>query len=142
MTPDPKIDCAGAKIVTLGGTEWFVPPLTMRQSRIVVPGLMRLMPLLSELQSGDVSAMAALGEEQFDALISVVHGALARAYPKLTLEDFLDLPISTPELIGALGVVTQQTGFFRAAYGSERQTGEVQGETETSSTAPREPLTA
>ena len=39
MTPDPKIDCARAAVVALGGREFFVPVLALRQARIVVPGL-------------------------------------------------------------------------------------------------------
>lgn len=129
MTPDPRIDCADAPVVTLAGREWFVPVLAMRQARVVVPGLMRLMPLLGELQSGEPRAMAKLGEAEFDDIVTVVHAALTRAYPDLSREDFLDLSISTPELIGALGVVTKQTGFFRPAPAGETQAGEAPGET-------------
>jgi hypothetical protein len=129
MNPDPKIDCDDAAIVVLAGREWFIPVLAMRQSRIVVPGLMRLMPLLGELQSAGSSAMAKLGEEEFDIILAVVHAALTRAYPQLTREAFLDLAISTPELIGALGIVTRQTGFFRASGPGEKILGEAQGET-------------
>ena len=108
MNPDPKIDCAGAPVVVLAGREWFVPVLAMRQVRVVVPGLMRLMPVLQDLQSGEASAMARLSEDNFDNIVAVVHAALTRAYPELTHEAFLDLPISTPELVAALGVVTRR----------------------------------
>jgi hypothetical protein len=128
MNPDPKADCGGAPVVVLAGQEWFVPVLAMRQSRIVVPGLMRLMPLLGELQSGQTNAMAKLGEEEFDVIVAVVHAALTRAYPNLTRDEFLDLAISTPELIGALGVVTRQTGFFKPADAGEKNGGEARGE--------------
>ncbi|QGM45834.1 hypothetical protein [Methylocystis heyeri] len=129
MTPDPKINCDGAAIVVLAGREWFIPVLAMRQSRIVVPGLMRLMPLLAELQSGRSSAMAKLGEEEFDVILDIVHAALTRAYPHLTRDAFLDFAISTPELIGALGIVTRQTGFFKTAEPGEKNVGEARGET-------------
>ncbi len=129
MNPDPNIDCAGAPVVVLAGREWFVPVLAMRQARIVVPGLMRLMPALQELQSGEVSAMARLSEDNFNSIVAVVHAALTRAYPALTHEAFLDLPISTPELVAALGVVTRQTGFFKPASASEQTEGEAEGET-------------
>lgn len=134
MNPDPAVDCLGAPVVTLAGREWFVPILAMRQARIVVPGLMRLMPVLQSLQSGDASAMAQLDEETFEAILDVVHAALTRAYPTLTREAFLDLPASTPELIAALAVVTRQTGFFKAGDAA----GEALGETPKASTAPRD----
>ncbi len=135
MNPDPAIGCAGAPVVTLAGREWFVPILAMRQARVVVPGLMRLMPVLQSLQGGDAAAMALLDEATYDAILNVVHAALTRAYPALTREAFLDLPASTPELIAALAVVTRQTGFFKPA---EDAAGEAPGETAKNSTAPRD----
>ena len=114
MSPDPQIDCANAAVVTLAGREWFVPVLAMRQARVVVPALMRLMPVLQNLQSGMESA-AQLSQADYDAILDVVHAALTRAYPRLTRDEFLDLPASTPELIAALAVVTRQTGFFKPA---------------------------
>jgi hypothetical protein len=137
MNPDPKIDCAGALVVTLAGREWFVPVLAMRQARVVVPALMRLMPVLQEMQSGQPSAMARLSEENYDAIIAVVHAALTRAYPELSRESFLDLPASTPELVAALGVVTRQTGFFKPAEDAGQVLGETLGETAKPATAPQ-----
>lgn len=135
MNPDPKIDCAGAAVVTLAGQEWFVPVLAMRQARIVVPALMRLMPTLERLQGGGA---AHLSEADYDAMLDVVHAALTRAYPTLTREAFLDFPASTPELIAALAIVTKQTGFFKARE-SEIASGEARGETASASTAPQNP---
>jgi hypothetical protein len=112
LSPDPQVDCANAAVVTLAGREWFVPALAMRQARIVVPALMRLMPVLQNLQSGATEGAAQLSENDYDAILDVVHAALTRAYPRLTRDEFLDLPASTPELIAALAVVTRQTGFF------------------------------
>jgi hypothetical protein len=137
MNPDPNINCAGAPVVTLAGREWFVPVLAMRQARVVVPALMRLMPVLQEMQSGQPQAMARLSEENYDAIIAVVHAALTRAYPELSREMFLDLPASTPELVAALGVVTRQTGFFRPADASGDSLGETLGETAKPATAPQ-----
>jgi hypothetical protein len=133
MNPDPKVDCAGAPIIALAGCEWFVPVLAMRQARVVVPGLMRLMPVLQALQSGEAAAMAQLSEANFDAIVDVVHAALTRAYPAFSREEFLDLPASTPQLIAALTVITRQTGFFGAGDGA----GELQGETRTPAMAPQ-----
>ena len=115
MSPDPQIDCANAAVVTLAGREWFVPVLAMRQARVVVPALMRLMPVLQNLQSGATEGAAQLSEKDYDAILDVVHAALTRAYPRLTRDEFLDIPASTPELIAALAVVTRQTGFFKPA---------------------------
>ena len=40
---DPKVDCAGAPVVALGGREFFLPILALRQARIAVPGLLKLL---------------------------------------------------------------------------------------------------
>ncbi|HXY57618.1 MAG TPA: hypothetical protein VEH76_03465 [Methylocystis sp.] len=125
MNPDPKIDCAGAPVVTLAGREWFVPVLAMRQARVVVPGLLRLMPVLAAMQTGDAAALAQLSQENFETIVDVVHAALTRAYPALSREAFLDLPASTPELIAALAVVTRQTGFFKPADAPGESSGET-----------------
>ena len=126
-TPDQSLIAPGCPVVTLAGREWFVPVLAMRQARVVVPALMRLMPVLQEMQGGDPSAMAGLSEEHFENIIAIVHGALTCAYPTLTRDEFLDLPASTAELIAAIGVVTRQTGFFKPA--EEAAPGETKGET-------------
>ncbi len=133
MTPDPTIDYAGAPVIKLAGREWFVPVLAMRQARIVVPGLMRLMPTLQAMQSGDVGAMARLSQDNFDAILDVVYAALTRAYPKLARDEFLDLPATTVELVAALSVVTRQTGLFKPADAL----GEAVGETSTPAISPQ-----
>ncbi len=101
----------GCPIVTLAGREWFVPTLALRQSRIVLPLLMRILPDLAEFESNQ----APLSEDNFESIITVVHGALTRAYPALTRDEFLDLPISTSELIGALPPIICQAGYFNLA---------------------------
>ena len=133
MIPDPKIDCAGAPVITLAGSEWFVPQLAMRQLRIVVPGIMRVVPLLKTIETDPAS----IGEADIDAIIRVVHTALTRAYPTLTFDTFLDMPITTAESISALHPIMRQSGFWKPA--DDTAVGEAPGETTTSSTAPPAP---
>lgn len=123
LQPDQSLIAPGCPVVTLAGREWFVPTLAMRQSRVIVPALMRVMPALDEIQSNP----HALSEEHFESIIAAIHAALTRAYPTLTLDDFLDLPVSTAELIAAITVVTRQTGAFKpaAAVAPEEQTEET-----------------
>ena len=129
--PDQSLIAPGCPIVTLAGREWFVPVLAMRQARVVVPAIMKLLPAIPRMKSGDVTALDA---ETFDLIITAVHGALTRAYPSLSRDEFLDLPASTNELAAAIGVVTRQTGFFKPA--EEAAPGETKGETASGSTAP------
>ena len=95
MKPDPKVDCAKAAIVELGGQEFFVPALALRQARIAVPGLLKLMPRLSAIQArigaGDALGAALLDKDDVELMIDVVHAGLSRAYPDFSRDDLLDL---------------------------------------------------
>jgi hypothetical protein len=116
MRIDPKIDCARAPIVSLGGREYFVPALSLRQARIVVPGLLKLLPRLNAIQTrigaGDPLGAALLEAEDVELMIDVVHAGLSRAYPDFTRDDLLDVEAGFAELAGALAVIAQQTGLF------------------------------
>jgi hypothetical protein len=130
--PDQSLIAPGCPIVAFAGREWFMPALAMRQSRVVVPGLMRLNPVLQQITSGQI---AGLSEEHFENIIAIVHAALTRAYPTLTRDEFLDLPASTAELVAAIGVITRQSGFFNPVEGVAP--GEAKGGTASDSTAPQ-----
>jgi hypothetical protein len=118
MKPDPKIDCARAQIVELAGQEFFVAPLALRQARIAVPGLLKLMPRLNAIQArigaGDALGAALLDRDDVELMIDVVHSGLSRAYPAFSREDLLDLEAGFAELIAALAVIARQTGLFSA----------------------------
>jgi hypothetical protein len=118
MKPDPKIDCARAQIVELGGQEFFVAPLALRQTRIAVPGLLKLMPRLNAIQArigaGDPLGAALLDQDDVELMIDVVHSGLSRAYPDFSRENLLDLEAGFAELIAALAVIARQTGLFAA----------------------------
>lgn len=137
------VNIDGASLVVLAGQEWFIPLLAVRQNRVVVPRLRQLIPLMGvaahDPASGPMSreCIAANDELMSEALIGdilvALHAALTRAYD-ISFEEFLDLPISPQEWVRALGVVIQQTAFFKAAPGGGQAAapGEDQGTTETS----------
>ncbi len=116
MNPDPKVDCAGAPVVDLGGSEFFVPVLALRQARVAVPGLLRLMPKLNAIQArvdaGDPLGAALLEQDDVELMIDVVHAGLTRAYPDFSREQLLDLQSDFADLIAALAVIARQTGLF------------------------------
>jgi hypothetical protein len=75
----PKFD--GPTIV-IGGTEWVVPPLTLKSLR-------KYYPQLVAMKVGGAPTL-----EQFDLVRDVVHAALSRNYPEVTpdqVEDMLDM---------------------------------------------------
>jgi hypothetical protein len=133
MQPDPKLNCAGAPTVTLGGEELFIPVLALRQARIVVPGIMKLLPRLNQIQqeiAGRNQAGALLAFEDVDLMIDVVHAALTRAYPQMTRDDLLDREATLAQLVVSISVIARQTGLFAPA-----SPGEQQGETATPPTS-------
>jgi hypothetical protein len=116
MRIDPKIDCAQAPVAALGGREFFIPALSLRQARIVVPSLMKLLPRLNAIQArigaGDPLAAASLEQDDFDLMIDVVHAGISRAYPDFTRDDLLDLEAGFSDLAGGLAIIARQTGLF------------------------------
>ncbi len=116
MTNDPTI--------TLAGREWPIPLLAMRQNRVVVPALMKVMPTVARLalatESNDFAMMLSslsLTTEEFDLIADAVHAAITRGTPGFARAEFDELPISVAELFGALPVVMSQTGMMKAAEG-------------------------
>jgi citrate synthase len=100
-------------VVTIAGREWPIPVLAPRQNRIVVPGLLEIVPRLVEARK------QAHGEWHFkldtvayDRLTDVVYHALTRATPELTRPAFDDMPVDTTEMITALFVIARQAGLF------------------------------
>ena len=67
-------------VITMGGTEWTVPPLTLGQLR-------RLMPKVREL----TTIGATMGEDQILILCEIVADALGRNYPDITAEKAAEL---------------------------------------------------
>lgn len=67
----------GAKI-KMGGKDWVVPALSFKQ-------LKRLLPTLNRVGNGAVSL------ENMGEMAEVVHAALSRNYPKVTLDEVEEL---------------------------------------------------
>ena len=70
--PDQSLIEPGCPVVMLAGREWFLPTLALRQSRVVVPALLRALPDLSGLPSN----LAFLSEDSFESIIDVVYVGL------------------------------------------------------------------
>lgn len=89
----------GVKI-KMGGREWEVPALSFKQVR-------RLAPQIDALSSLSTSTIS---EEQMAGICTIVHAALSRNYPEVTLdqvEDFMDLRNAGPTILAVMG----QSGF-------------------------------
>ncbi len=97
---DQTINLASARAVRLGGHEFQVAPLSLRQILAIADYVPKLSGIGVETMSG----------ERLMPLAEVLWHGLRRAHPKLTREEFLDLPITIAELVTALPVVIEQAG--------------------------------
>lgn len=144
LTPAPNPNPpADSEFITLVGQQWPIPPLGIRQNRIVVPKLLALVKTLAPMLAAsavlkanpDVDPFAliqhfALSEEQMDMLGDVVYIALTRAHRTLSRDDFLDMPVGLKELAMAFPVIMKQCGFLKpvseVALGEEAPQGSSQ----------------
>lgn len=93
------------KIVVLAGQEFEVPPLTFGQLR-------RLSKEIEILTTAKITASASI--EQQEALLKVIHAALSRNYPDLTLEDMDDL-IDMGNVLPTIEAVMSVSGFVKVS---------------------------
>jgi hypothetical protein len=100
---DPKVDLSEAERVMLAGREFLIPILPLRQTIKIAA----LAPKLGELKAEGAS------ETQMLDIATIVHIALTRAYPSLSLEQFLDLPVTFNEILEAAPVILRQTRALR-----------------------------
>ncbi len=101
------LDLSGAKTVRLGGLDWIVAPLSLRQ----ILAIADFVPKLSAI------GVDTLSGERLTPLAEVLWHGLRRAHPRLTRDEFLDLPITIAELVAALPVVIEQAGGRRMEAG-------------------------
>jgi hypothetical protein len=97
---DENLDLSCARTVRLGGRDWAIAPLSLRQ----ILAIADFVPKLSGIGADNLSG------ERLTPLAEVLWHALRRAHPRLTRDEFLDLPITIAELVAALPVVIEQAG--------------------------------
>lgn len=94
------------KTVHMSGTDWIIPPLNFKALR----------RFREELSTMTPAALAASGK-----VVDLIHAALTRNYPDLTLdelEDMLDMGnvmAVTEAVLGVSGLVEKQSGEVLAA---------------------------
>ena len=97
---DDNVDLAAARTVRLGGHEFSIAPLSLRQILAIADQV----PKLAAINADNISA------ERLLPAAEVVWNGLRRAHPMLTREEFFDLPITIAEVFAALPVVIEQAG--------------------------------
>lgn len=106
MTEPNKAIPMGTPTMKLAGKEWPVPPLAIKQLRIIVPAS----TVIGELRKGQ-----GVSKTQMDAILNVVHTALTRAHPGFPVDEFEEMDITLPELMEAVPTILEATGMRREA---------------------------
>lgn len=101
---DELIDLATARVVRLANRDFHVAPLSLRQILAIADYVPKLSAIGVESLSG----------ERLAPLAEVLWHGLRRAHPRLTRDEFFDLPITIAELVAALPVVIEQAGGRKA----------------------------
>ncbi len=115
MERDPSIDVSAARAVRLGGCDFYIAPLSLRQILAIADYVPKLSGINAETMSG----------ERLAPLAEVLWHGLRRAHPKLTRDEFFDLPITIAELVAALPVVIEQAGGRKVEAGEGAALGEA-----------------
>ncbi len=97
---DETIDLTSARPVRLAGKDFHIAPLSLRQILAIADYVPKLSAIGAENLSG----------ERLAPLAEVLWHGLRRAHPKLTRDEFFDLPITIADLVAALPVVIEQAG--------------------------------
>jgi hypothetical protein len=97
---DETIDFTTARVVRLAGHDFHIAPLSLRQILAIADYVPKLSAIGTESLSG----------ERLLPLAEVLWQGLRRAHPKLSRDEFFDLPITIAELVAALPVVIEQAG--------------------------------
>ena len=100
-------------MVTLGGRQWPVPELAIRQLRAVRRPLIDLTDAIAATESETTGErVMTLSTAQYESMCEVVYQGLTRAHPKLSRDEFLDLAASDAEIFLAFLVVRRQSGVY------------------------------
>lgn len=97
---DDSVDITAAQPIALGGREFLVAPLSLRQIIAIADHV----PAVARLTVQDLAG------DKIMPFAEIVFAGLRRVYPKLTRDEFFDLPMSVAELVEAVPVVIAQGG--------------------------------
>lgn len=104
--------------IELAGQKWPIPQLTIRQLRIIVPGMLKLAtnlaPVFNAQARGESNvamlAAANFSTQDIDLMTDIVYAALTKLHKTLQRAEFEDMPFSINELALALPIIMAQAG--------------------------------
>lgn len=116
------------RTIQLGTSKFELLELTFRQLRIVTPLIVKIRAATKGLTKDEL-ATKGLSEEVLTDIGEVVFQGIARSYPHIDRERFLDMQFSIPDLLAAYPTVCLQSG-------GEIKEAETEGEASGAAAAP------
>lgn len=109
-------------VVKIGGTEFKISTLVLKQNRVVDRLLANNIAFFSGLNKDNFGQrMLEITEKQVDDFTEIVYVGLTREQPALTRAQFEDLPVSLPEIIAAVPIVMEMSGLFKKSDNLARE---------------------
>jgi len=106
------------KTIILAGKIWNVSLLVAKQNRIIDPIILKLLP---QFIKWNRHKRLFLDAESYQNLLEMAFVAISRDHANVTREQFLELPITLPELIAAFSIIAEQTGIFQKSGNQDEE---------------------
>lgn len=100
--------------IILAGKEWLIPKMAVKQNRVIVPLIINIIPIFNEWAKDKQGTYPKISD-RYSELLDITYYALTRGYPELKREEFENMEITFPEVIGAYITIAEQTGIFAKA---------------------------
>lgn len=132
--------------IRLGGKDWEIPVLSIKQNRVVIPNFLKFMPAFARIalavskKGTDPLWWAGLDleTEDMDRMCDAIYAALTKKYPGMARNEFDNMEASLEEIFQALPVIATQTGILKERSVAETEqapAGETQAAMESTSTS-------
>lgn len=132
-------EISAAPTIMLGGRQFHIPKLAIKQNRVVVSSLGKILPLVAMFESMvvtgadgkptiDMQRMLSMKieDETWGLVLNSVYAACTRGQPEFTRDEFDDMPIGNDEILMAIPVVMMQSfAFSKKEAGSQATPGEL-----------------
>jgi hypothetical protein len=111
----------GCPTMTLGGVEWPVPALAIKQLRQLTPIITRYFQRFKDA-ANTADVVSRFDESMITDLLDIVFIGLTKAHPDISRDEFEEMSVSLSELREAVMVVVQQTGLFVPSDAQKKMT--------------------
>lgn len=95
--------------ITLGGTEYNVPRLTLRQMRALELGVIKVQENRAKAEI-EAHSLSDVVDRAYDSNVSIVVAGLSRSHPDITAESIFDMETTNAEVLAAANAILDFAG--------------------------------